>query len=47
MKGNSNNDKKRCHGGKWPHRSRAGKEKTGLVSQRMAEEAGEFRMSTT
>jgi hypothetical protein len=25
----------------------AGKEKTGLVSQRMAEEAGEFRMSTT
>jgi hypothetical protein len=27
--------------------NQAGKEKTGLVSQRMAEEAGEFRMSTT
>ena len=27
--------------------TRPGKEKTGLVSQGMAEEAGEFRMSTT
>jgi len=47
MKRNGNSGKKRCHGGKLVENYFPGKEKTGPVSQRMAERSGEFRMSTT
>jgi len=42
MKGNGNSAEKPCHGGKCAENG-TGKEKTGPVSQRMAERSGEFR----
>jgi hypothetical protein len=49
---NAVNEPPNGNGGKWGKTTEnggnwSGKEKTGLVSQGMAEEAGEFRMSTT
>jgi hypothetical protein len=41
MNAHVSNEEKTCHGGK-PARKGCWKEKTGLVSQGMAEEAGEF-----